>query len=155
MPTFVLKKYETVDDNKTQASGDQTNQAATKEGEKVEEKAQMIEISASDSISKIVAQALYKAMPNIDITERQMDEEQAEGEDKPAATSVVSAEEINQSPVDALASLGTSKCVLILNNGFKTAQEEWFLNTLQNRGVKTFYTVNSFVKYVQKTLASA
>lgn len=153
MPTFVLKKYEPTDQDKGQISGDHTNQSANQQAEKMEEKAQMIEVSASDSISKIVAQALYKAMPNIDITERVLDEEQAKKEDsQDGATKVVSAEEINRCPVDALASLGSSKCVLILNDGFKTAQEEWFLTTLQNRGIKTFYTIGSFVKYVQKTL---
>lgn len=148
MPTFVLKKYEPTEQDQGQGSANTTVQQTNE----AEEKSPTIQITMSDSISKIVAQALYKAMPNIDITERALDEEQAEKDGKETPTKVVSAEEINKSPVDALESLGNSKCVLILNNGFKTAQEEWFLTTLKNRDIKTFYTVGSFVKHVQKTL---
>lgn len=152
MPTFVLKKYAQEPTITEQASVGQTNQSANQQAEKVEKESEIIEINASDSISKIVAQALYKAMPNIKIVQKEEASDKADDKVDDSVAKVVSTEEINHSPADALQSLGKSKCVLILNNGFKTAQEEWFLQTLENRGVKAFFTVKSFVQHVQSVL---
>lgn len=151
MPTFILKKYEPQEEANQQASADHTSDVVNNVAEQTEKQAEMIEVSASDSISKIVAQALYKAMPNIEIIQK----EQAEADEKNGeqVTKVISSEDINNNPVDTLQSLGSSKCVVILNNGFKTAKEEWFLQSIENRGIKAFYSVTSFVKHVQKTLA--
>jgi hypothetical protein len=148
MPTFVLKKYTPEPTITEQASVDETNPNANQQAQQVEKEAATIEVNASDSIAKIVAQALYKALPNIEIVQK----EESEKKDNDNAAKVVSTEEINLSPVDALHSLGASKCVLILNNGFKTAQEEWFLQTLEQRGVKAFFTISGFVRHVQSTI---
>lgn len=146
MPTFVLKKYEPTETNPEHVTSEQTpdGSADPKAAEKQEA---FIEVSASDSIGKIIVQALYKAIPNIDITER----EQAETkEDQP--TKVISTEDINTNPVDTLQSVKGSKAVLILGDGFKTRKDEWFLQSLENLNIQVFYTVGSFTRYVQSKL---
>ena len=150
MPSFLLKKYEPKEDHKTQESMDATQDPQTEHSKEQQEQAEEIEVMASDSVAKIVAQALYKAMPNVEIIRK----EEAEREHKSQQTgAAVSVEEINSDPVQALKSVGASKFVVVLaENGFHTAKEEWFLQTLENKGVKTFYTAASFVKHVQRTL---
>lgn len=156
MPTFVLKKYTPSVTPTEQTSTDETNQEANQQAEQVPKEAECIEINASDSIAKIVAQALYKAMPNVEIVRKEeaekADTEASSQDGQDSVAKVISTEEINHNPVDTLRLVGNSKCVLILNEGFKTAKEEWFLQTLESRGVKPFFTVSSFVRHVQATL---
>ena len=138
MPVFVLKKY--VPDSEVKDQKDDPAATATVPKEEV-----TIKVGATDSIGKVVAQALYKAMPNLEIS-RSEDEEDPQ-------TKAVSTEQINECPATALQSLGkNTQCVLIINNGFKTSEEEWFLQTLETRQIRPFYTVNSFVRYVQSVL---
>ncbi len=138
MPVFVLKKYVPDSEVKDQKDDPAATAAVPKEEP-------TIKVGATDSIGKVVAQALYKAMPNLEIT-------RSEDEEDPQAKAV-STEQINECPATALQSLGkNTQCVLIINNGFKTSEEEWFLQTLETRQIRPFYTVNSFVRYVQSVL---
>lgn len=144
MPTFVLKKYATEPTASEPPSSEDLSAQASQGALDVKKEALTIEVSSSDSIAKIVAQALYKAMPNIDIVQKESQEE------VPAQDSaqVITTEQINHNPVKTLQSLKDSRCVLILNKGFKTAQEEWFLQTLENKGVRTFFTPTGFANHV-------
>lgn len=149
MTTFLIKKYE--------PKVHDTNQSPPVDTPAEQSKEQVVQISTSDSIAKIVAQALYKALPNVEIIEQQTQEQQEDkqGQDpgaQSAETNVVSTEQINQDPVKALEQVQHASNVLVLNEGFKTAKEEWFLQSLENRKVRTFYTVGSFVKFVQQQL---
>lgn len=145
MPTFILKKYEEPQNTNPEKSDSPEGGSNSKE---VEKESETIQIHASDSISKIVAQALHKALPNVDIVEQ----EKADSQPTDSAVQVVSTEEINLDPVKTLARIKANQKVLILNGGFKTAKEEWFLQTLENRKIKAFYSVVSLARHVETKL---
>lgn len=141
MTTFVLKKYQEKPVNAVPKE-------EGKETPKVPEKAEvMIEITATDTIAKIVAMALYKALPNnIEI------EEVEDKTSTDTAAAVISTEDINKSPVDCLKSVKNGSSLLIMNEGFSTEKEEWFLSSMGPKHVQVFYSVESFVKHVCETL---
>lgn len=137
MPTFVLKKY-------TEQKPDEQNvdQDKPPEVEKKEEK--ILQIRTTDTISEIVARALYKALgQNVTIEEKP---------DEASETNVISAEDINKSPVDCLNRISNNTNVLIVAEMFKTQKESWFLSTLINKNVRAFYTVESFINHIKKEL---
>lgn len=138
MTTFVLKKYEEQKPLEGAVTGDETKTEPAAKEEAV------IEIQASDTIAKIVATALYKALPNnISIEEK----EEAE-----STTNVVSTEDINSNPVDCLKKLPNGSTVMIMNEGFRTEKEEWFLSSLGNKNVNAFYSMESFIKHIKAKL---
>lgn len=134
MTTFVLKKYE--ENKPVESTPDPATVAASTKPED-----QVIEIQASDTISKIVAVALYKALPNNITIEEQ--------EEAPSSnTNVVSTEDINSNPAECLGKLRNGSTVMIVNEGFKTDKEEWFLSSLSNKNINVFYSMESFIKHV-------
>lgn len=137
MTTFVLKKYE--EQNPTENNTEGGVEPTTTKPEE-----QTIEIQVSDTIAKIVAVALYKALPN----NVQMEER----EETPSNTNVVSTEDINNNPADCLKKLKNGSTVMIVNEGFKTEKEEWFLSSLGNKNINAFYSMESFIKHVLSSL---
>lgn len=137
MTTFVLKKYE---EQKPVEGATETGVAnPPKETEET-----TIEIQASDTIAKIVATALYKALPNnVQVEEK---------EDTTSTTNVVSTEDINSNPSGCLKKLPNGSTVMIVNEGFRTEKEEWFLSSLGNKNVNVFYSLESFIKHVKTKL---
>lgn len=144
MTTFTLKKYE----EPTQAEITHSDLGApnesltgtTTETPKVIEEQKEIKINVSDSISAIVAKALNKIFANkIEIME---------SEESPSVTKVISAEEIKLHPIETFKSVNKGDRVFIHNDGFKTAQEEWFLTNIPNKSSQVFYTINSFAKFI-------
>lgn len=139
MTTFVLKKYE----DRSPVEGGVSDKETEGEKPAVKEEA-MIEIKASDTISKIVATALYRALPNnVEIEER---------ENSGTDNAVISTEDINRNPADCVNRLKNGSTVVIVGEGFKTAKEDWFLSTLENKNMKVFYSMESFISHVKKTL---
>ncbi|WP_396190551.1 hypothetical protein [Flavobacterium sp.] len=138
MTTFVLKKYEEKkpEENKTSSS------APSADSEKKEEA--VLEIKATDSIAEIVAQALYKAMPQNVVIEQKPDGS--------SDNSVISAEDINTNPGGTIRNVKNGSCLLIIAEMFKTQKEEWFLSTLVNKNVRAFYSVESFMTHIKKEL---
>lgn len=139
MTTFVLKKYEEQKPLEGSVTGNETKPEETK---KVEEAT--VEIQASDTIARIVAAALYKALPNNVSIEEQ--------EDKGADTNVISTEDINTNPVNCIKRLKNGSTVMIVGEGFSTQKDEWFLSTLGNKNVNVFYTMESFITHIKKSL---
>ena len=88
-----------------------------------------------------MAVALYKALPNNITIEEQ--------EEAPSSnTNVVSTEDINSNPAECLGKLRNGSTVMIVNEGFKTDKEEWFLSSLGNKNINVFYSMESFIKHV-------
>lgn len=139
MTTFVLKKYEEQKPLEGSVTGNETKPEETK---KVEEAT--IEIQASDTISRIVAAALYKALPNNVSIEEQ--------EDKASDTNVVSTEDINSNPVNCISRIKNGSTLMIVGGGFSTQKDEWFLSTLGNKNVNVFYTMESFINHIKKSI---
>lgn len=136
MPVFTLKKYETPEKSSvTQPVSDSPQQQADNASQELVE----VQIEASDTVAGIVARALYKAIPN-------QPELEAIRQDNKAATQVLSTEDINSNPVGALDMVRGKANVVIINTGFKTPQEEWFLTSMESLGVNLYYSVESFLK---------
>ena len=142
MTTFVLKKYE--EKPIEPISGVKPEEDKTTPPKKEE---LMIEIKATDTIAKIVATALYKALPNNVLIEEAPDAPKSE-----ADTAAISTEDINRSPADCLKQVKNGSSLLIMNEGFKTEKEEWFLSSMGPKRVNVFYSLESFVQHVRKTL---
>lgn len=135
MPTFVLKKYQ-------EKTPEQEAVPAEKQPEKEVEKT--IEISVSDSISKIVAIALYRAFPNnVEIEEKI---------DNTKTVQAISTEDINGDPTIVNKVQNNGRLFIMAENGFTTQKEDWFLSTLDNKNVKTFFSMESFINSVREDL---
>lgn len=139
MTTFVLKKYEEQKPLEGSVTGNETKPEETKQVEEA-----TIEIQASDTISRIVAAALYKALPNNVSIEEQ--------EDKASDTNVVSTEDINSNPVNCISRIKNGSTLMIVGEGFSTQKDEWFLSTLGNKNVNVFYTMESFINHIKKSI---
>lgn len=137
MATFILKKYE---ENKDEQNNDSAKQAQAK----VED--ERMTVTVVGSISEIVAKALYKALANKVNIEEQPD-------DAASDTKAISTEDINSAPLDTFNSINPNDAVFIHSeHGFKTREEEWFLTNIGNKTENVFYTVESFIKYIQQKL---
>lgn len=136
MPVFTLKNYEESLDSKAAADDLQTSEQEQEQ----EKKEQFVTIQANDSVAKIVANALYKAIPNVAESDRT----------DSVDTQVVSTEDINRSPVDTWNLVKNTDNVVIINKGFSTAKEEWFLNSLEKSNSKVFYSIESYLKSLEK-----
>lgn len=135
MPTFVLKKYQ-------EKTPEQEAAPVEKQPEKEVEKT--IEISVSDSISKIVAIALYRAFPNnVEIEEKI---------DNTKTVQAISTEDINGDPTIVNKVQNNGRLFIMAENGFTTQKEDWFLSTLDNKNVKTFFSMESFINSVREDL---
>ena len=130
MTTFVLKKY----------SQEEDKAVDNKEPSKTE-----IEIEVTKSVSEVIAKALYSYFEkkNIDIEEK---------EETDSDVKVISTESINQDPITTFKSIRNNDHVLILNKGFTTAKEEWFLLNIQNKTKNVFYTLESFLGFIESKL---
>ena len=139
MPTFVLKKYQ--EKLPTQVA-DTPDENQTQKPEKELEKT--IEISVSDSISKIVAIALYRALPNnVEIEEKI---------DNTKTVQAISTEDINGDPTIVNKVQNNGSLFIMAEHGFTTQKEDWFLSTLTNKNVKTFFSMESFMKSIRADL---
>lgn len=144
MPVFTLKKYEEKIERSVPPSLDSRGKRVdTKNAEEGEEEV-TIQVDVSDTISGIVAKALLKAMPNLALNEETPKGPTPDSKDKPE-TSIISTEDINASPVDTLSRVRGSSSVVVVNKGFTTPQEEWFLTSLVTLGTKVYYSVESYV----------
>ena len=98
----------------------------------------------SDSISKIVAIALYRAFPNnVEIEEKI---------DNTKTVQAISTEDINGDPTIVNKVQNNGRLFIMAENGFTTQKEEWFLSTLDNKNVKTFFSMESFINSVREDL---
>lgn len=138
MAVFTLKKYETPPETRIIQSGD-TN-PNTQESQDNQKKIIEMQIQASDSVSIIVARALYKAIPNL------QENPESKEDGKEPDTQVISTEDINNHPVETLNLVRGKSSVVIINNGFRTPKEEWFLTSLESLKTKVYYSVESFLK---------
>lgn len=139
MPTFLLKKYDTTQSEQV----NQENPESPKKEEEVKEAEEMT-ITVTGAISQIVATALQKVLEN---TQVHMNE--VENEPQEADVKAISAENINEEPVDTLRSIHDNDFVFIHTNGFTTAQEAWFLTNIENKTKNVVYTIESFIKHVK------
>jgi hypothetical protein len=133
MPVFNLTKY----DDAVKQSEDQAAARDQTKDDQVELHEQKISIHASDTVSKIVADALYKTLTKVEPVE-QTDEEAPN-------TEVVSTEDINRSPADVWIAVKKAQTVVIVTEGFRTQREEWFLSVLQEQGKTVFYSMESYL----------
>jgi len=136
MTTFVLKKYEEKKDleNKSQPTENKSEKAP-----------EHLMITVTGSISEIVANALNKVLgKDVDIQEQDKDTE--------SNIKAISTENINNAPLETFNSIQKDDVVFIYNNGFKTQKEEWFLTNIGNKTENVFYTLESFIRYIQKRL---
>ena len=125
MPVFTLTKY----------AAEPTPQDPVKDPESTDNEVKeedVVRISASDPVSKLVAKALHKRLC---VKEGQEDQEAT------PQTAVVSTEEINQDPVGVYNRTKNASKVVILNSGFKTTKDEWILMSLESQGKKVFYSI--------------
>lgn len=134
MPVFTLTKYDEPI-KPTVAQADSETQDKSEEQQEIE---QQVTIHANDTVSKIVADALYKTLSKTEKVEQANDKNQVD-------TEVVSTEDINHSPADVWLAVKKAKNVVIVNEGFKTAKEEWFLSTLEAQGKTVFYSMESYL----------
>lgn len=138
MPVFTLKKYEPT------APTTKTDNPAVKDESGVTKKEELtIQVEATDTVALLVARALYKSMPNVEVISTTTNEEAG---DTTPQTQVVTTETINESPVEALESVRNKSSVVIINKGFKTAKEEWFLSSMESMNIKVYYSIESFLK---------
>ena len=137
MTTFVLKKYDEKND-----TPDTTAQQTLSENKQKDE----MTVTVVGSISEIVAKALYKALSNKASVEELPD-------DGAASVKAVSTEDINSAPLEVFNSIQKDDALFIHSaNGFKTREEEWFLTNIGNKTNNVFYTVESFITYIKRTL---
>lgn len=131
MPVFTLKSY----DEKTPVTTDDPNTPAEEKPEPQNERT--VVIQANDSVSKLVAAALYRTMSRVS------EDSKAE---KPADARVISTEDINAAPARTWATVRGIPNVVIVSEGFHTAKEEWFLSSLECAGVKVHYSVEGYLR---------
>jgi hypothetical protein len=145
MPTFVLKKYEPTPPA-APADVATDKEPTTEKGEEPVTFA----VTTNDSVSQIVAMALYKSMPNnVQITEGEDEDGDAA---KLNALSVIDSKSVNDQPVLTLEQVSGYGTVAVLSRGFNTKQEEWFLNSLGNRNSRVLYSMQGVVAHVKKQL---
>lgn len=139
MPTFLLKKYDTTQSEQV----NQENPETPKKEEETKEAEEMT-ITVTGAISQIVATALQKVLENTQVHMTEVENEPQEADVK-----AISAENINEEPVDTLRSIHDNDFVFIHTNGFTTAQEAWFLTNIENKTKNVVYTIESFVNHVK------
>lgn len=138
MPVFTLKSYDQQQSAKEETANQQDSE---QERQDKQEKMKTVVIQANDSVAKIVATALYEKLGNNEGTEVE------EGVDtKEPDVNIVSTEDINLCPVDTWRMVKNTPNVVIVNEGFKTDKEEWFLSALGNAGTKVHYSVESYLR---------
>lgn len=137
MTTFVLKKYEPKKEDDTIEK--------TKETKEDNNTLDKIKITADTSISEIISELLYKKLPNVKI--------EIEKEDKNESTiKAVSTENINSDPIKTFNSININDTIFIINKGFRTSKEEWFLTNLENKTSNIIYTEESFIRFIKSKL---
>lgn len=138
MTTFVLKKYEPKKE-------DDTIEEKTKETKEDNNTLDKIKITVDTSISEIISELLYKKLPNVKI--------EVEKEDKNESTiKAVSTENINSDPIKTFNSINNNDTIFIINKGFRTSKEEWFLTNLENKTSNIIYTEESFIRFIKSKL---
>lgn len=140
MSIFLLKKY---DDKKPEAvvEGSEVKTKVTEVNDKVEN----IKIKSNETLSSIVAHALYQAFPNrIDVVE---------DDGKEVDVNVISNDDINKEPVDEMNKIANESCAVIIADRFSTKKEEWFLSTLENKKVTTLVSMESLISYLKDKLS--
>lgn len=138
MPVFTLKSYDQQQSAKEETANQQNSE---QERQDKQEAMKTVVIQANDSVAKIVATALYEKLGNDEETKV---EEGAETGNPDVR--VVSTEDINLRPVDTWRTVKNTPNVVIVNEGFKTDKEEWFLSALGNAGTTVHYSVESYLR---------
>lgn len=138
MPVFTLKSYDQQQSAKEETAKQQDSE---QERQDKQEKMKTVLIQANDSVAKIVATALYEKLGNNEGTEVEEG-----GDTKEPDVNIVSTEDINLRPVDTWRMVKNTPNVVIVNEGFKTDKEEWFLSALGNAGTKVHYSVESYLR---------
>lgn len=146
MTTFVLKRYEqpvqeTPPNKEAQQDSGITKTEAMPQA--------TVSINAHDSISKIVAAALYSSMPNT-VEVREVSE--ADEKITQDAIKVISTESVNTDPVMSIRFVSGESDVAVIGNGFHTEKDEWFLSTLNTRGNNVIYSMESVIAKVKSAL---
>jgi len=136
MATFILKKYEEKKD--TESNNEQ-------QAQQQEEQPEHLTVTVVGSISEIVAKALHKTLSNQVEIQQQDDANSSD-------VKAISTEDINSAPLETFNSIQKDDAVFIHNNGFKTPEEEWFLTNIGNKTENVFYTLESFIRFIQKKL---
>lgn len=139
MPTFLLRKYNQEDSAVNNAKNNEA------EKNKDENASDELTITVTGSVSEIVANALNKVFAN-KAEVKKIDEE------KDSSIKVISTENINNSPLDTFNFIHKNNVVLILNKGFRTRAEEWFLTNIENKTNNVYYTLESFIKFIKNKL---
>ena len=138
MPVFTLKSYEQQQSAKEEAKEQQDTE---QERQDKQEAIKTVVIQANDSVAKIVATALYKKLSTSEAGEVEESSDARQVDAK-----VVSTEDINLNPVDTWHMVKNTPNVVIVNEGFKTDKEEWFLSALDNAGTTVHYSVESYLR---------
>lgn len=145
MPTFILKKYsDKLPENKPQV--DDVKETVEKEETKPDVIG-TLKLTASTSIAEMIAIALNKTLKTTELVEVSDDDIAESGNSINSMGQVISTEVINSDPVGALKSIQPGVPLCIINNGFKTKEEEFFLTNVENKTDKVFYTVESFATF--------
>lgn len=137
MPTFILKKYSDKKD-------DEIIKVDTKEQQPQEEKE--LTIDTSDTIAETIYNALNKVLTKkgIEVIRKE------ENSTKESTATAISTEDINTN-LDSSLNMLNSNIILITHKGyFKTANEEKFLDTLYSKNIKPFFSLESFIRYIEK-----
>lgn len=138
MPVFTLKSYEQQQSSKEEAKA---QQESDQEQQDKQDHMKTVVIQANDSVAKIVAIALYQKLGNNEAAEAEEDSDVKEVDVR-----VVSTEDINLFPVDTWRMVKNTPNVVIVNEGFKTDKEEWFLSALGNTGTTVHFSVESYLR---------
>lgn len=136
MATFVLKKYEPKKEDDTIEK--------TKETKEDNNALDKIKITVDTSISEIISELLYKKLSNVNI---EVEEDKSESTIK-----AVSTENINSDPIKTFNSINNNDTIFIINKGFRTSKEEWFLTNLENKTSNIIYTEESFIRFIKSKL---
>lgn len=136
MTTFVLKKYEPKKEDDTIEK--------TKETKEDNNALDKIKITVDTSISEIISELLYKKLSNVNI---EVEEDKSESTIK-----AVSTENINSDPIKTFNSINNNDTIFIINKGFRTSKEEWFLTNLENKTSNIIYTEESFIRFIKSKL---
>jgi len=142
MTTFILKKYEPKKEENIISNIDEEEKK--KENDDILEE---IKITSDSSISGIISKLLYKKLPNnieIKVGEEKNSEENS--------IKAISTENINKNPLKTFNSINKNDTVFILNKGFKTSCEEWFLTNIENKTSNIIYTEEKFISYIKEKL---
>lgn len=143
MTTFTLKKYQELSSTEKPSDKEEQTHLPKEEDEKT------VTIKIEGSIAEIVANSLNKLLKNKDAQLIETEEQ-----DTPTSVKAITTEDINSDPVNCYRSIQDTDILYIASKGFKTATEDWFLYNVGVRGIKTFYTQEALISYLEQKVSS-